>query len=62
MEHPILIAESNGCSEPPSTSSGRLSIWGDTKLEQKLAEWQHFYDCHRPPDNLGGCPLIDRVY
>ena len=34
---------------------------GDPELEDRLAEWQHFYNWDRPHDSLGGRPPIDRV-
>lgn len=33
----------------------------DPELEQRLAEWQHFYNWERPHDSLGGATPIDRL-
>ncbi len=33
----------------------------DPELDDRLAEWQHFYNWDRPHDVLGGRPPIDRV-
>lgn len=34
---------------------------GDPELEDRLAEWQHFYNWDRPHDSLGGRPPIARA-
>ena len=34
---------------------------GNPELEEKLAEWQHFYDWDPPHDSVGGRPPIDRL-
>lgn len=33
----------------------------DPELDQRLAEWQHFYNWERPHDGLGGAAPIDRL-